>query len=215
MRNTDFINSIREIASDYDAVSQSLFELAAVIEKIPSHDPKERLYSLVRSAERDTVQLRNLASRTMWGNVSPFYEELGSVLGISVDEETKWIRITVPAILPNRNSRDNSDYLMRPLRNSLIRFQRERPIAKFCDCMICIVHGYDEALSMRRVRDYDNIETKRYLDVIESVLLTTDSGLLCSVLQTSEAMDRDCTQFYLMQPETLSLWAKEHIRTRK
>ena len=74
--------------------------------------------------------------------------------------------------------------------------------------MICIVHRYDEALGIRRVRDYDNIETKRYLDVIESVFLTNDSGLLCSVLQTTQISDRDCTEFYLMLPDTLPLWAK-------
>ncbi len=214
MNKNDFTTAIREIASDYDAISQTLFELAGVMDKIPGYESKDRLYSLVRTAEGNTVRLRNMASRTMRGSVSPFYREIALALGISVQEETKWIKITVPAILPNRSSRDNAEFLTRPLRNSLIQFQREHPITKFRECMICIVHGYDEALGLRRIRDYDNIETKRYLDVIESVLLTTDSGLLCSVLQTSEVMDRDCTQFYLMQPETLSRWAEVHIRTR-
>lgn len=84
---------------------------------------------------------------------------------------------------------------------------------RFRDCGICIVHQYDEAMGLRRVRDYDNIETKRYLDVIESVLLTNDSGLLCTLLQTTEIGDRDCTEFYLMQPESLSVWAKERVKT--
>lgn len=76
-----------------------------------------------------------------------------------------------------------------------------------------IVHNYDEALGKRRIRDYDNIETKRYLDVIESMLLTNDSGLLCTVLQATRVSDRDCTEFYLMRPETLSTWAKNHIKS--
>ena len=78
--------------------------------------------------------------------------------------------------------------------------------------MVCIVHQYDEAMSLRRVRDYDNIETKRYLDVIESVMLTNDNGLLLTVLQTTELGDRDCTEFYLMSPDKLSSWAAEHIK---
>ena len=36
-----------------------------------------------------------------------------------------------------------------------------------------------------------------YLDVIESMLLTNDSGLLCTVLQATKVSDRDCTEFYL------------------
>ena len=75
--------------------------------------------------------------------------------------------------------------------------------------MICIVHQYDAALGTRRVRDYDNIETKRFLDVIESVFLTNDSGLLCSVLQTTKMGDRDATDFYLMLPESLLKWVRE------
>ena len=123
------------------------------------------------------------------------------------------MKITVPAILPKRNSRDNTLYLARPLRSCLLRFQAKDPMERFERCVICIVHKYDEALGIRRVRDYDNIETKRYLDVIESMLLTNDSGLLCTVLQATKVSDRDCTEFYLMRPETLSTWAKNHIKS--
>ena len=84
---------------------------------------------------------------------------------------------------------------------------------RFGACAICIVHQYDEALGIRRIRDYDNIETKRYLDVIESMLLTNDSGLLCTVLQATQVADRDCTEFYLMRPESLPAWAKIHIKS--
>ena len=49
-------------------------------------------------------------------------------------------------------------------------------------------------------------------DRIEAALLTNDSGMLCSVLQTSKLGDRDCTEFYIMLPETLPKWAKEHIK---
>ena len=59
-----------------------------------------------------------------------------------------------------------------PLRYALLDFLKETPLERFGSCAICIVHNYDEALGKRRIRDYDNIETKRYLDVIESMLLT-------------------------------------------
>ncbi len=214
MKNNELIGPLREIASDYDAVSQGLFDLASVLERQIHYEPKERLYNAVRIAERNTVDLRNVTARTMWGHTDPFYEDVAGMLRISVSEEPRWIKIVVPAILPNRNNRDNSEFLTKPLRNSILRFQRQEQIGRFKNCMVCIVHGYDEALSLRRIRDYDNIETKRYLDVIESMLLVNDGGLLCSVLQTTEIMDRDCTVFYLMQPETLPIWAQDHIKSR-
>lgn len=49
--------------------------------------------------------------------------------------------------------------------------------------------------------------------MIVSMLLTNDSGLLCTVLQATKVSDLDCTEFYLMRPETLSTWAKNHIKS--
>lgn len=196
----------------YEAISSELFAIAHTIEDTPRHNPHNKIYSLIRTAETNTVTLRNLGARTQWSNIAPFYEDLATVLGISVKEYEKWITITVPAILPNRNRRDNLAFITRPLRSSLVKFQREHPLERFRDCVVCIVHQYDEAMSLRRVRDYDNIETKRYLDVIESVMLTNDNGLLLTVLQTTELGDRDCTEFYLMSPDKLSSWAAEHIK---
>ncbi len=208
-----FLATLRNVATDYDAASQELFAIASRIEGSERYNPENEMYALVRTAETNAVRLRSLASRAMKQQRSPLNEEISNAQGIKVEEAHRWIKIVVPAILPNRNVRDNTLFITRPLRHSLIEFQRENPMERFAQCMICIVHKYDESLGLTRVRDYDNIETKRYLDVIESVLLTNDSGLLCSVLQTTELSDRDCTEFYLMLPESLAAWSKEHLKT--
>lgn len=213
MRNSAFFTSIKEVASDFDAVSQGLFDVSHACDDVPDFNPESKLYSLVRVAEKNTVRLRGLAGHAARGTGVPYYEMIAGEMGISIVEERKWLVITVPAILPKRNARDNTSYITRPLRNSLIQFQRENPMERFGHCAICIEHCYDEALGVRRVRDYDNIETKRYLDVIESLLLTNDSALLCTQLQSTVMGDRDCTKFYLMPPETLQLWVGEHIKT--
>ena len=108
---------------------------------------------------------------------------------------------------------NNQALLTRPLWYAIMDYLKETSMERFGSCAICIVHNYDAALGKRRIRDYDNIETKRYLDVIESMLLTNDSGLLCTVLQATRMSDRDSAEFYLMRPETLSSWAKNHIKT--
>lgn len=51
-----------------------------------------------------------------------------------------------------------------------------------------------------------------YLDVIESIFLTNDSGLLCTVLQTTQLYDKDATEFFLMLPESLPTWAETHLK---
>lgn len=211
--NNKYIEALMGVASDYDSTSQALFGLAHKLQDMPRYNPHGELYSIVRSAEKSTVELRSLAARTDWGNTAPLYDEIGDVMGISVIEEKQWIRITVPAILPKRNARDNTSYAVKPLRNSLSRFQQASPIERFERCVICIIHHYDESLGVRRVRDYDNIETKRYLDVIESFLLVNDSGLLCSVLQTTKISEKDYTEFFVMPPGTLPQWAGEFMKS--
>jgi hypothetical protein len=211
--NSGQLDCVMQLASTYEGMSQELFKLGHQMEEVKLYNPSARLYSLVRCSEVSSVELRNLTARILGDTGKCLYEEVSSALRINVLEEKKWIRITVPAILPNRNARQNTLFLTRPLRECLIEFQRATPIERFGECAICIVHRYDEALGIRRVRDYDNIETKRYLDVIEATFLTNDSGRLCTVLQATEMGNRDCTEFYLMHPQTLPIWAQEHLKT--
>lgn len=211
--NEKYTEALRALASEYDMLSVELFRLAHKLEEVPQFNPHNELYSLVRKVEQDTVELRNLAARTAWSEMRSLYESVSDAMGICVEEEPHWIKITMPAILPKRNTHDNSLYLTRPLRSCLLRFQAQEPMERFGRCVISIVHQYDEALGTRRVRDYDNIETKRFLDVIESVFLTNDSGLLCSVFQTTKLADRDATEFYLMLPESFLKWVDQYFKT--
>ena len=213
MEHSKYIQAIRKVASDFDGVSHELFQVADTMERVDQYNPQSKLFSLVRTAEVSTVALRNLTARTVHDDLAPFYCEVADLLGIKVEETHDWLKISVPAILPKRNQRDNQAFLTRPLRYAIIEFLKENPMERFGSCAICIVHNYDAALGKRRIRDYDNIETKRYLDVIESMLLTNDSGLLCTVLQATQMSDRDSAEFCLMRPETLSSWAKKHIKT--
>ncbi len=205
-----FITQLKSVAGDYDLMSQGLFEVANTLTEIPDYKVDGRLYSLARVAQGRAVDLRNLAARTAEGKNIPFYLDMASEMSISVEEARDWLIITVPATLPNSRKHETADFILHPLRCAVIDFQSRTPVERFEDCVICIEHQYDEALGTARVRDYDNIETKRFLDVIEAGFLTNDSGLMCSVYQTSKIgiMDRTC--FYLMHPSKLKKWLDCH-----
>lgn len=204
---------MREAATSFDGISQELFEISNQFEMNPRFSANSKLYSLVRSAEQATLHLRSVTRATQKELFNMTYEDTPTAICVSIKDTPVWIEITVPAILPGRNRRDNTLFITRPLRNALIRYQKEKGLPRFQDCVICIVHQYDESLGIRRIRDYDNIETKRYIDVIESLLMTSDSGLYCSIFQTSEMADRDCTKFYLMKPDTLPEWLEKRGKT--
>ncbi len=211
MRVDKNIMRLREAASVFDAVSQRLFDLAVRLEVNPELNTFQALNSINRLAESATVSLRNQVGRFTVAEKTVFMDETAEALGITIEEHDAWLKIALPGIVPHRNARDNPAFLTRPMRHALIQFQREHPIERFSDCVVCVEHQYDEALGTVRVHDYDNIETKHYLDVIESVFLTNDSALLCSVLQTAKMGDQDSTFFYVMPPWRLPEWVKKHI----
>ena len=204
--NISFTEIMRQTAADYCSLGDDLNRVAGKLEARERYNPRAELYKLVCRAEVDTVQLRELAARTDRSTIAQFYEEVAGALNIEVREYRDWLRIFLPAILPKRGRGYAQDFLIAPMRQALVTFLRKNPRERMKQGTVCIVHQYDASKSPRRVRDYDNIETTRYLDVIEALFLSNDSGLSISVFQCTELGDADATVFYLMKPETLPKW---------
>ena len=204
--NNSYMEAMRQTAADFVSLGNGLSQVAGTMEKIERYNPRQELYKLVRRAEVDTVQLRDLAARTDRSKILQFYGYVSEALNIEIRVYPNWLRIALPAILPKRNRSYEQDFLLVPMRQALIEFLRQNPRERMRQSTVCIVHQYDASKSPRRVRDYDNIETKRYLDVIEALFLSNDSGLNISVYQCTELGDADAAVFYLMKPEVLPKW---------
>ena len=204
--SNSYMAAMRQTAADFGSLSNDLYRVAGTLEASDWYNPRGELYKLVWRAEVDTVQLRELAARTDRSTIAQFYEEVAGALNIEIREYRDWLRISLPAILPKRGRSYAQDFLIAPMRQALVTFLRKNPRERMKQSTVCIIHQYDGSKSPRRVRDYDNIETKRYLDVIEALFLSNDSGLSISVFQCTELGDADATVFYLMTPETLPKW---------
>lgn len=168
MDNPKYIQVMRQVASDFDGISHELFQVASDLERMDQYNPQQKLFSLVRSAEVSSVTLRNLTARTVRNDTAPFYCEVADLLGIKVEETHDWLKISVPAILPKRNQRDNQAFLTRPLRYAIMDYLKENPMERFGSCAICIVHNYDAALGKRRIRDYfAKLKNVKIGDIVE------------------------------------------------
>ena len=86
MINETYMEAMMTLASDYDQMSQELFRLAHKLEDTPGYNPKNEMYSLVRTAEQATVGLRGLAARTEWEKARELYETAGDAMGIRVSK---------------------------------------------------------------------------------------------------------------------------------
>jgi len=71
---------------------------------------------------------------------------------------------------------------------------------------VCFRNVY--TLGGKSVRDHDNIETKKVLDVITAYLLVDDTGLLCSNFYTTTVGDNEQTEVYIVSKNDFEKWLK-------
>lgn len=52
MASEKYMESLMEVASDYELMSNEMFRLAHKLEDMPRYNPRHEMYSLVRNAEQ-------------------------------------------------------------------------------------------------------------------------------------------------------------------
>ena len=91
------------------------------------------------------------------------------------------VMIRLPLWLSKRSH--DSTFVCEPLDTLLACHASVLP--RFRECTIEFLHCYSASHHPADVRDHDNLETRAVLNVIERYLLTSDSGIYCSNIQTS------------------------------
>ena len=99
------------------------------------------------------------------------------------------VAIRLPLRLSKRSN--DSAFVCKPLDALLARHASALP--RFQECTIEFLHCYSASHHPADVRDHDNLETRAVLNVIERYLLTSDSGIYCSNIQTSCWAEQDQT----------------------
>ncbi len=136
------------------------------------------LERLVRSSQRLAICCRELwaASR----------EDYGCFPSIALTSESAclpdWtvdvladdlVEITLPLLLPKRTCPDAS-FITEPLERLMSAHHAKLP--RFRRCCVLFRHIYGPELTVRDIRDHDNTESRKVLNVIERFLLTGDSA---------------------------------------
>ena len=162
-----------------------------------------------RRAERIACSLRNLIYAADLVPKPVLMEAAAQVHGISIKHTPDCVEITLPGLMPKRTKRINTTFLTDPLYASLESYTRQHCLPHFTQCVVCFSHVFDKSLSDRRVRDYDNLEVKQYLDAVAAWLLIDDGGLFCDVHHTTELGEADCTRMFIMDTSRFPAWLAE------
>lgn len=129
--------------------------------------------------------------------------------GIEISENDGILEIKLPCLLPKRRQRQSTEFLLDPFTSALSDYAAHHTMPQFQHCVVCFSHIYAQELPERRIRDYDNLELKQFLDVAASFILTDDNGLLCDAYNTTELGEEDCTRLFLMDSTQFPAWLAE------
>lgn len=197
---------ITSILSDLNRLTNTLYALTTTdIQRYPENYEVLSSDAALRS-ERITCRLRHLIYSTTNVKKEEYLASAAVMQGIEIQYEDDILSITLPCLLPKRKQHQSTEYLLDPFTNALSQYAKAHPMPKLQHCVVCFSHVYCRDLPDRRVRDYDNLELKQFLDVAASFILSDDSGLLCDAYNTTELGDTDCTRIFIMDSIRFPDW---------
>ena len=105
-----------------------------------------------------------------------YLTKVADTLGISVRKKWKKIIITLPCLLPKRQTINSDMYLTEPLATVLIDFaESQKKFRKWEYSLIEVKSVYTEDTKYR-IKDNDNIEMRHIINIISTVLLVDDNN---------------------------------------
>ena len=119
-------------------------------------------------AERITCRLRHLIYATTSIKKEDYLRSAETMQGIEIHEHGGILEIKLPCLLPKRRQRQSTEFLLDPFTTALSDYAAHHTMPQFRHCVVCFSHIYAQELPERRIRDYDNLELKQFLDVAAS-----------------------------------------------
>lgn len=200
---------ISSILDDIQRLSSALYAMNTTdIQRYPDNYEVLSTDAALR-AESIACRLRHLVYAST-GVKKPEYLASAAVMqGIAIQQRDGVFEITLPCLIPKRKQRQSTEYLTDPLAAALEQYVKAHVVHRFRHCVVCFSHVYCRDLPERRIRDYDNLELKQFLDAVGAWLLTDDGGLLCDAYQTTELGETDCTRMFIMEKFRFPAWLSE------
>ncbi len=159
-------------------------------------------------SERIACNIRKLIYTTSSLTPNKYLEKAVDELEIKIDYNNNIYEIEVPTLLLKKGKGQSSDFIASPLARCLDHFVMENEINLGENLVVCFNQIYDEKSPLRRVRDYDNIDLKRMLDVITIYFLDDDSGYYIDMFNTTSFGEKDVTKISIMERSCFENWLK-------
>lgn len=205
MNTTIIFQRLQGVEDEINKLNNILFALKTTDIQRYGANYEELSTDAALRAERIACQLRNLVYITDFTGKSTYMKLAADAQGIHISLEDEILSIRLPGLLPKRKVRTNTAFLHEPLNYALQEYLKSHSLSLYKDCVVCFSQIYDRALSLGRIRDYDNLEFKQILDTIAAYVLLDDTGLFCDSFHTTELGKMTIPIVYIMEnPSSLN-----------
>lgn len=150
-------------------------------------------------AEAIACSTRNIASVFMTNGRKQLIRQVADAQGIQVRQNKLGYEISMPYLMTKRSSRQSVMFLLEPLSCALEAFTKEHPIERMDRAVIWYIYEYEEGTPTRHIRDYDNLEAKEVLDVINTFFLVDDGGGFCELHYSTRRGKKNSTRIIISQ----------------
>ena len=209
MNRSAISQRISSILDDIQRLNSALYAMSTTdLQRYPDNYEVLSTDAALR-CERIACRLRHLIYTTTSVRKEEYLTSAAVMQGVEIRYEDGLLEITLPCLLPKRQKRQSSEFLIDPIYAALSQYAKGHPMPQFRHCVVCFSHVYCHEQPERRVRDYDNLELKQLLDVVSSFIMVDDSGLLCDAYNTTELGETDCTRIFIMAQGQFPRWLEQ------
>lgn len=166
---------------------------------------------MVLKAEAIACSTRNIVSIYPAHSRKHMLSTATDAQGIEVKNTKTGYEIVIPGLMPKRNSRHNVQFILEPLSYALEQFCNRCYVERMDKALIWYVYEYSEDTPARHIRDYDNLEAKEVLDMINAYFLIDDSGEHCELHYSTRRGNRECTRIIISSDIDLISYPKMEV----
>lgn len=205
MLEKSVFNSITKQLCDLMVLSKNMEEIYSYGDKIVL----ERLSNEFEvKCEKLTLLAREISIKAFNQKPEIVILNAAKIQGIKVKKENEILEIELPFLLPKKNKK-NSKFICDPLFYEMNKASADTTLKYEEKCVVCFIHTYKKSDKNVRPRDYDNVETKRVLDIVALFCLKDDSGEFCDIVNTMEYGDSNKTKIYIIPERSYLNWKKD------
>ena len=161
---------------------------------------QERLAPLLQAgidAELICLDLRSFLVDYHLTAKEELFGEIADLQGYSVEERNGVFCIRMPVLPLKERCRSDCSYVAIPLLYALKKYGITHEIPRFDNAIVTVRHNYPNNLPVRYLRDHDNIEVKKVLDVIALYFLEDDNMAHCDLYYTAKPSDSYFTEIFI------------------